>query len=89
MDFLKFTVENGTGKNAKSDFFETGGKTATAQTGKMIGKREVLISYFVGYISIKGDKFTILVMKEDGSSGSGDCAPIFKKISEEIYRIKQ
>lgn len=89
MDFLKFTVENGTGKNAKSDFFETGGKTATAQTGKMIGKREVLISYFVGYISIKGDKFTVLVMKEDGSSGSGDCAPIFKKISEEIYRIKQ
>ena len=88
-EFLKYTVNEGTGKNAKSIFFESGGKTATAQTGKLIGKRELLISYFVGYISIKSDKYTILIMKEDGSSGSNDCAPIFKKISEKIYELKQ
>ena len=88
-EYLTYTVTNGTGKNAACDFVIAAGKTATAQTGKFFGKEEVLISYFVGYISIKGDIYTILVMKEGGHSGSLDCAPIFRQIAEGIYRLGQ
>lgn len=83
--FLEYTVNNGTGINAKLENGVSAGKTATAQTGKFIKGKEILISYFVGYITTKDDnKYTILVMKENGSSGSGDCAPIFKEIGEYI-----
>lgn len=83
--FLELTVLNGTGKNASVKNCITAGKTATAQTGKYIKNIEILISYFIGYITTKEDnKYTILVMKENGTSGSSDCAPIFKEIGEFI-----
>ncbi len=83
--FLTATVIDGTGKNAYSNHFSVSGKTATAQTGRYQGNKEILYSYFVGSFEIKDKKYTMLVMKEDGNSGSTDCAPIFKKISEDIF----
>lgn len=83
--FLEYTVLYGTGKNASVKNCATAGKTATAQTGKYKNGKEILISYFIGYITTKDDnKYTILVMKENGVSGSSDCAPIFKEIGEYI-----
>lgn len=85
--FLEETVMNGTGKNAAIKNCVIAGKTATAQTGKYIKNKEILISYFIGYITTnKNNKYTILVMKENGSSGSADCAPIFKEIGEYLVR---
>ena len=83
--FMYYAVTNGTGATAQSSTVKIGGKTATAQTGKYLGNRECLISYFIGVFSIKSDKYTVLVMKENGTSGSGDCAPIVKRIAEKIY----
>lgn len=81
--FLEATVSDGTGKNAKLKNCISAGKTATAQTGKYINGKEILTSYFIGYITTKSHKkYTIVVMKENGSSGSSDCAPIFKEIGE-------
>jgi penicillin-binding protein 2 len=82
--FLEYTVTDGTGKTAKMNCTRAAGKTATAQTGKYYNGREILISYFVGFFPYKGDIYTIIVMKENGLSGSGDCAPIFKNIAEFI-----
>ena len=85
--FLECTVLNGTGKNANVKNCVTAGKTATAQTGKYDNGKEKLISYFIGYITTKNDnKYTVLVMKENGVSGSSDCAPVFKKIGEYIVK---
>lgn len=85
--FLEYTVLQGTGKNAAVKNCVTAGKTATAQTGKFENGKEILTSYFIGYITTKDDKkYTILVMKENGSSGSSDCAPIFKEIGEYISK---
>ena len=85
--FLEETVINGTGKNARVKNCVTAGKTATAQTGKYVNNKEILISYFIGYITTKeNNKYTILVMKENGTSGSADCAPIFKEIGEYISK---
>ena len=87
--FLLYTVTNGTGKAAQCKGALVGGKTATAQTGKFEKKNEKLISYFVGIVNIKGDKLTVLLMKENGTSGSADCAPIFKEIVENIAKNKE
>lgn len=88
LKMLRFAVTDGTGKSAASGKFAVAGKTATAQTGFYDKNQEKLISYFIGLFSIKGEKYTVLVMKEGGTSGSADCAPIFKEICESIYDIK-
>ena len=85
--FLEATVLYGTGTNASVKNCITAGKTATAQTGKYVNKKEILISYFIGYIATKqNNKYTILVMKENGNSGSADCAPIFKEIGKYVSK---
>ncbi|MBR2589870.1 MAG: penicillin-binding protein 2 [Clostridia bacterium] len=81
-------VSSGTGIAASTDKCAVAGKTATAQTGFYTGKKEKLISYFIGLFSIKGEQFTVLVMCENGTSGSKDCAPVFKEICEGIYDLK-
>ncbi|MBR0415273.1 MAG: penicillin-binding protein 2 [Clostridia bacterium] len=89
MEFLTCAVSHGTGRSAAVKNCAVAGKTATAQTGKYTGSKEKLISYFIGLISVKGDKYTILVMRENGTSGSADCAPIFKEICEKIQAQKK
>ena len=81
-------VSEGTGKAASTDKCVVAGKTATAQTGFFTDNKEKLISYFIGLFSIKGEQYTVLVMCENGTSGSKDCAPVFKEICEGICEIK-
>ena len=85
--YLINAVEFGTGKNAKSPKFGSGGKTATAQTGRYVNNREILNAWFCGFFPSNNPKYVIIVLVEDASSGSTDSAPIFKKISEEINKI--
>lgn len=80
--YLEYTVTDGTGRTAKMNCTRAGGKTATAQTGKYSGGKEILISYFVGFFTHGTKTYSVIVMKEGGNSGSGDCAPIFKEIAE-------
>lgn len=87
-EMLEYAVKAGTGKGAYSEKCAIGGKTATAQTGTYIGKKEKLISYFIGFYTIKSDKYTVLIMCENGSSGSEDCVPVFKKIFEAVYTLE-
>ena len=79
-DYLFLTVQNGSGKPAKSDNYLCGGKTATAQTGRFDGRREILNAWFVGYYPYNNPKYIIAVIKEDGTTGSADAAPVFSKI---------
>jgi len=89
MEFLSFGVRCGTGQSAAVENCAVAGKTATAQTGKFIGSKEKLISYFIGLFSIKSDKYTVLVMRENGISGSVDCAPVFKEICQKLLEEKE
>lgn len=85
---LQYAVEKGTGRGAYLENLIVGGKTATAQTGLFTGNQEKLISYFIGMYTTKGEKYTVLVMRENGTSGSADCVPIFKEICHEICALK-
>ncbi len=81
---LTLAVAEGTGTAAKMDHYTAAGKTATAQTGWQKGGKNVLISWFAGYFPADSPRYVIVIMKEDGRSGSADCAPIFKKIADRI-----
>ena len=86
-EYLLECVMNGTGKNARSTLFKSGGKTATAQTGRYgENGKEILISWFAGFFPYEKPEYIICIMKENGASGSSDDAPVFKKISERIYK---
>lgn len=76
-------VEKGTGKSAQTDFGVAGGKTATAETGWLIDGKTVTQSWFAGFCN----GYTVVVLCEDGVSGSADCAPVFKKVCDMLAEI--
>lgn len=80
------TTRDGTGKTAFTSLFDSCTKTATAQSGQY-DKNGVEIKYcwFVGFFPIKNPHYVICILKENGSSGGTDGAPVFKEISENIY----
>ena len=83
---LENVVINGTGKRAKSNLVTCAGKTATAQTGKSDSSGEIYNSWFIGYFPAKNPQYAIAVLKENGGEGAVSCAPVFKKICEEMYK---
>ncbi len=80
------TTTDGTGKMAFTSLFDSCTKTATAQSGQF-DKNGVEIKYcwFVGFFPIENPQYVICILKENGSSGGTDGAPVFKEISENIY----
>ena len=85
--YLINAVKSGTGKNALPENLGAGGKTATAQTGIYNGEEELLNAWFCGFFPEEKPKYSVVVFAEQGSSGSVDSAPIFKKIADEINKI--
>lgn len=80
------TTLNGTGKNAYSSLFNACTKTATAQSGQFNKNgTEIKYCWLVGYFPYDNPKYVICILKENGSSGGTDGAPVFKEISEKIY----
>ena len=84
ISYLRYVVTNGTGKNAEDLFGKSAGKTATAQTGQYLNGRELLNTWFAGIYPYDNPKYAIVIMCEDGRSGSEDCAPVFRKIVEKL-----
>ena len=80
------TTTEGTGKTSFTSLFNSCTKTATAQSGQY-DKNGVEIKYcwFVGFFPIENPQYVICILKENGSSGGTDGAPVFKEISEKIY----
>ncbi len=83
---MAVTTTEGTGKNAFTSLFNSCTKTATAQSGQY-DKNGIEIKYcwFVGFFPIEKPQYVICILKENGSSGGTDGAPVFKEISENIY----
>ena len=67
-----------------------GGKTSSAQTGIFDQEgKEVLNTYFAGFFPADSPKYSIAVFAEDGISGGKTCAPVFKKVCEDILALKK
>ena len=84
---LESVVTNGNAKKAYSEFAECHGKTATAQSGWYENGIEINHTWFCGYFTANGKKYVAVIFKEDGISGSVDCAPVFKELAESIYNL--
>lgn len=83
LNYLRKVVENGTGK--KADFNnKSAGKTATAQTGQYVNGKEILNTWFAGVYPYDNPKYAIVIMCDNGTSGAGDCCPIFKNTVEKL-----
>lgn len=83
------TTKSGTGTMAYSPLFQTASKTATAQSGTYDKNgNEIKYSWFVGFFPYEKPEYVICIMKENGSSGGLDGAPVFKEISENIYKYE-
>lgn len=77
-------VSSGTGRAAMPDNCTAGGKTATAETGWMIDGKIIDNSWFTGFFPADEPKYVVTVMVDGGTSGSVDCAPVFKRIADMI-----
>lgn len=89
-NMLKEVVKGGTAKKAYTELFESAGKTATAQTGVFNSdKTERLCTWFGGFFPADNPEYTVVILKEDGTTGGEDCAPVYKEIAENIYVLKQ
>lgn len=85
-NLLTSVVENGNAKKAKlCNGVLAAGKTATAQTGTY-GKMgvEIYNTWFCGFFPSYNPQYVIVVLKQGGSSGAEDCAPVFKDIADRI-----
>ena len=85
--YLENALINGTGHSGYSEGILAGGKTGTAQTGWKDGDRNILNGWFCGFYEGLYKTYVIVILKEDVKSGSADCAPIFKTITEQIKFI--
>ncbi len=83
---MEKTTTEGTGKGAFTSLFDSCTKTATAQSGQY-DKNGIEIKYcwFVGFFPKEKPRYVVCILKENGSSGGTDGAPVFKEISEKIY----
>ncbi len=86
---LENVVSNGNGIKAFSETTVNHGKTATAQSGWYENGREINHTWFCGYFKANDTTYTVVIFKDDGKSGSTDCAPVFKDISEGIFSINK
>lgn len=80
------TTTDGTGESAFTSLFDACTKTATAQSGQYDENGiEIKYCWFVGFFPIENPQYVICILKENGSSGGTDGAPVFKEISENIH----
>ena len=77
--FLELAVREGTGTAAQAENCRVCGKTATAQTGEFIGGKERVVTWFAGFYPYEKPEYVLVVMCEDGDSGSSDFAPVFSQ----------
>lgn len=88
--YMVSVVENGSGENAYIEGVGAGGKTASAQTGKMGDDGEEIVdAWFSGFFPKDNPKYVIVVLNEGMSSGGKYAAPIFREIAQKIQLIEE
>lgn len=86
LDMMNSVVSEGTGKNAKVEGYEIGGKTGTSEDGVNTNK---YVTSFIGVASTDDPEVAILITLynptgEGGHQGGGVAAPVAGKIFSEI-----
>ena len=83
-------VEQGSGTRAKPDELSAGGKTASAQTGRLDAEQnEIVDAWFSGFYPAENPKYAIVIVNEGADSGSKYAAPVFKNICDRLYLLEK
>jgi cell division protein FtsI/penicillin-binding protein 2 len=83
------TSLHGTGKEAKIDNIEVGGKTGTAE--RLEGKNNFYDCWFAGFFKVGEEYYSMIVFVEDfgyDKSAGNTAVPIFKEIVKKTYDYK-
>jgi len=85
---MEKVITEGSGQSAAIQEVPIAGKTGTSQTGTLDNTttppREILNAWFGGYFPADDPRFAMIVLVEDGESGSKDAAPVFRDIAQGI-----
>lgn len=84
-DYMVQTVASGTAGTGRPAHGGAGAKTATAETGWIKNGHAVIQAWYAGFYPAENPRYVIVVLAEDGRTGSGTCGPIFQKIVNRIY----
>ena len=82
---MRFCVTNGTGWQALADNVNTGGKTATAQSGQYKNGEEILHRWFAGVFPIENPKYAMVVLCDGNGENEVNPAVIFSKFADSVY----
>lgn len=77
----------GTGTTGFIDYYGSGGKTGSAQTGWNVGGELYQHGWYTGFFPADNPQFALCVFVENGKSGSESACPIFKEIGEKILSL--
>lgn len=73
--------------NGKPQYTTAGGKTSTAQTGrKDADGKELCHAWMSGFFPLDAPEYAVTVFVENGGSGNGTAAPIFRQIIDTMAR---
>lgn len=86
--FMIAAVQDGGAYTGAPETGGAGAKTATAETGWVQDGHAVIQAWYAGYFPSDTPKYTIVVLAEDGTTGSGTCGPVFKKIADDIQSLE-
>jgi len=92
--FLQSVVDSGTATRAQLDWAHVGGKTGTAQkwdAALHTYRNGKYLASFVGFLPVESPRLVCVVMVDEPRKGyyGGDvAAPVFKKIMEDLYRLR-
>ena len=86
LSMMQSVVDEGTGKNARVEGYNIGGKTGTSEDGVNTGKR---IASFVGVADVSNPELVMIVILynptgEGGHQGGGVAAPVAGQILNEV-----
>ena len=71
--------------NARPTGIRAAGKTSTAQTGQFDADgKELCHAWMTGFFPVAKPKYAVTVFVENGGSGNGTAAPVFREIIEQI-----
>lgn len=91
-EFLKLTVEEGTGTSAKLEGVEIGGKTGTARKAKIgsPGYEDEYLSSFVGFFPVDHPRYVGIIVLDSPQGphyGGQTAAPIFRNVVADILSL--
>ncbi len=88
-NMLVQVVEKGNGGRAMPRYLSAGGKTGTAQTGRIKGNgEEIFTAWFCGFYPADNPRYTICITMYDGGESSYSAAPVFKTVCDNLYYLK-